>query len=223
MADYNVRSEQGVTLVGAGHPRRRDIKLALDLAPCLVAADGGADHCLAAGLTPEVVIGDFDSLDAGAALPPEVALIRVDEQETTDFEKCLTRIDAPFVLATGFTGGRVDHTMVVWSVLARRVGPPTVVIGPDDIVFAAPERLEMDLAAGTRVSLFPMVPVTGRSTGLEWPIDGLNLTPMGRTGISNRASGPVTLAFDAPGCLMITPPEALSRVLPALTGQATVP
>lgn len=219
MQGNNVQSSQGVTLVGPASPRRQDLDDALALAPALVAADGGAAHCLEAGLGPMAVIGDFDSFDP-ASIPnlPETRLIRIDEQETTDFEKCLALIDAPFILATGFTDGRVDHTMAVWSVLARRIGPPTVVIGPHDVTFAAPETLELDVPAGTRVSLFPMAEVTGRSTGLQWPIDQLTLTPMGRIGTSNRATGPVRIEFDAPGCLVITQREALAAALKALTG-----
>lgn len=219
MRDDNVQSSQGVTLVGAGAPRRQDIVEALNIAPTLIAADGGANFCTAAGLTPEAVIGDFDSLKTdGTGRLEGARLIRIDEQETTDFEKCLTRIDAPFIVATGFTAGRLDHTMAVWSVLARRLGPPTVVLADEDIVFAASEMLDMTLPVGTRLSLFPMVPVTGRSSGLAWPIQGLTLSPVGRLGTSNRVTGPVRLEFDAPGCLVITPRAALAAALEALTG-----
>lgn len=219
MSGDNVQCSQGVTLVGAGAPRRQDIVDALAFAPALVAADGGAAHCLDAALEPLAVIGDFDSFDpALVSALPQARMIAIPEQETTDFEKCLNRIDAPFILATGFTDGRVDHGLAVWSVLARRIGPPTLVIGPEDVVFAAPKRVALDLAPGTRVSLFPMAPVSGRSTGLEWPIDGIDLSPMGRIGTSNRATGPVALSFDAPGCLVITPREALAAALAALTG-----
>lgn len=222
MQSDNVQSSQGVTLVGAGSPRRREIDLALRLGPTLIAADGGANYCLDEGLRPEAVIGDFDSFDeAQVSALNEARLIRITdmaEQDTTDFEKCLRRIDAPFILATGFTAGRVDHAMAVWSVLARRIGPPTIVLGPEDAIFAAPATLELDLVPGTRISLFPMAPVSGRSTGLEWPIDGLTLSPMGRIGTSNRATGRVSVAFDAPGCLVVTAPEALEAVLAGLTG-----
>ena len=219
MEGNNVQSSQGVTLVGAGSPLRQDIDLALDHAPTLIAADGGANFCVEAGLIPSAVIGDFDSFDPGleAALSGSW-LIRVAEQETSDFEKCLNRIAAPFLIATGFTSGRVDHAMAAWSVLARQLGPPTVVLGPDDIVFAAPGTLDLDLPPGMRFSLFPLSPVTGRSTGLRWPINGLTLSPMGRIGTSNCVDGLVRLEFDAPGCLVITPREALAAVLAALPG-----
>ena len=51
----------------AGGPvLRRDLKAALAHAPCLVAADGGADRALALGQVPDAVIGDLDSISAVA-------------------------------------------------------------------------------------------------------------------------------------------------------------
>ena len=212
-----VQSSEGVTLVGAGHPNHSDIKESLKSAPCLVAADGGANYCVDAGLVPSAVIGDLDSLDTSLNDDlSESKLIRIAEQETTDFEKCLTRIDAPFILATGFTEGRIDHTLAVWSVLARRIGPPTLVLGRSDVVFAAGQTIEIDLLPGSRLSLFPLSTVTGRSVGLEWPINDLTLSPMGRIATSNRVTGSVRLEFDAPGCLVITPREALTPALAAI-------
>lgn len=168
---------------------------------------------------PQAVIGDFDSFDVGwRETLSDASLVYVPEQETTDFEKCLSRIEAPFIVATGFSDGRVDHGLATWSVLARRVGPPTLVVSPEDVVFAAPTEFALDVPVGTRISLFPMMPVTGRSTGLEWPIDDVELSPMGRIGTSNRSTGPVRIAFDAPGCLVITPREALAASLRALIG-----
>ena len=73
--------------------------------------------------------------------------------------------------------------------------------------------------AGTRLSLFPMAPVTGRSTGLRWPVDGIGLAPNGHVGTSNQAlGGPVTLSFDGPGMLVILPLVALGQVVRILSG-----
>ena len=219
MKTSNVQSSQGVTLVGAGAPKGADIHLLQTLAPTLVAADGGANTCAAHGLTPDTVIGDFDSLDPklrGAL--PDTTFLHVAEQESTDFEKCLTRIEAPFVLATGFTAGRLDHTLATCTALVTHPGRPVIVLGTDDILFAAPDELTLNVAAETRVSLFPMAELTARSTGLMWPLDGLTLAPNGQIGTSNKAIGPITLSFDRPGCLIILPRAALETALAALTG-----
>ncbi|MEO7221259.1 MAG: hypothetical protein ABIY37_02205, partial [Devosia sp.] len=55
----------------------------------LVGADGGADQIVAAGLKPEAIIGDFDSLNNVDEWLGRTRLLRIGEQETTDFEKAL--------------------------------------------------------------------------------------------------------------------------------------
>lgn len=217
MTEGIVQSKLPVTLLGAGKVGIAAVKRALGLAPCLVAADGGANMAVRAGLMPEAVIGDLDSLEpeVAAALPP-ARLWRIAEQETTDFEKCLTRIEAPVILGLGFYGARVDHALAVWNALARHPKRRCVILGGDDLVFLAPPRMDLSLAPGTRLSVFPLGSVAGHSAGLEWPIAGIGFAPDGRIGTSNRATGPVTLAFDAPRMLVILPRRALTSVLAAL-------
>lgn len=212
-----VHSSKPVTLIGAGHAGRAALAAALHLAPLVVAADGGANMAVRAGLMPDAVIGDLDSVGAAAraAIPP-ARFHHVAEQDTTDFEKCLTRIDAPLVLGLGFAGPRVDHALAVWGALVRHPRQRCLILTGREVVFAAPRRIVLDLARGTRVSLFPMVPVTGRSLGLAWPIDGIGFAPDGRSGTSNQAEGPVTLAFDAPGMLVILPAGGLRQACEAL-------
>ncbi len=220
----NVQFDTGVTLVGAGFPNAPDIAASMALAPNLVAADGGANSCIAAGVEPCAVIGDLDSIaDETRTALPQSRIIEYADQDITDFEKSLRLIDAPFVIATGFTEGRLDHTLAVLSVLARCVGPPALVLGSEDVSFAAPRQLAIDLPEGTRFSLFPMAPVTGESAGLRWPIDGLTLDPLGRLGTSNQASGRVRIDFDSPGCITLIPRVHLSLAVAALTGPAPAP
>lgn len=217
-SDVIVRAESAVTLVGPGETAAQDLDELLAIAPRLVAADGGAARALEAGHAPEAVIGDLDSLPqfVREALPPE-RFHRIDEQETTDFEKCLMRIAAPVILATGFTGGRLDHELAVYNALARHPLCRCIVVGAADLVFLAPLRLELALDPGARVSLFPLDRVTGRSTGLDWPIEGLDFAPGGRVGTSNRATdGRVTLDFDRSGMLVILPRAALGPARVAL-------
>ncbi len=209
--------DSAVTLFGAGPIVPRDIEEILAIAPVLIAADGGANAALAAGHVPEAVIGDFDSLSAEFrhSIPSE-RLFLVTEQDSTDFEKCLSRIDAPLTLALGFTGRRLDHELAVYNALVRYPDHPCIVLGSHDLAFAAPAEVALDLAPGDRVSLFPMAEVTGRSEGLRWPIEGLRLAPDGRVGTSNVAIGPVRLSFDGPGMLIILPRRALGVARAAL-------
>ncbi len=219
MSNGNVQSLQGVTLIGGGDPELSDIRLLMTLAPTLVAADGGANACVRHGLSPVAAIGDFDSLtsETRAALP-ETRFVHVPEQDSTDFDKSLTLLSAPFILATGFTSARLDHTLAVLSSIVKHDGPPVIILGAKDIIFAAPARASFDLPADIRFSLFPMTRVTGRSTGLKWPIDGLTLDPTGTIGTSNETTGPVTLEFDTRRCLVILPRAYLTTALESLTG-----
>jgi thiamine pyrophosphokinase len=68
-----------------------------------------------------------------------------------------------------------------------------------------------------------MGPVTGRSEGLRWPIDGIAFHPAGRLGTSNAAVGPVTLEFDSPEMLLILPRAELGRLSRALPAAARWP
>ena len=68
-------------------------------------------------------------------------------------------------------------------------------------------------------SLFPMAEVTGRSTVLRWPIEGLRMHPSGQIGTSNEVSeANVSLKFDQDGMLIILPLNVLGRVVQSLQG-----
>ncbi len=212
-----VQSDGGVTLLGGGALGAGDLQEALALAPLLVAADGGAVPALAAGHVPQAVIGDMDSLtpDQIAAIPQN-RLHRIPEQDSTDFDKALRHIQAPFVLAVGFTGARIDHELAVYHTLVKRSDWRCVIVGAEDIVLHVPDAIDLRLPIGTRVSLFPMGEVAGRSKGLRWPIHGLAFRPTQRIGTSNiAAEAEVGLQFDGPGMLLILPRAQLGAVLAA--------
>lgn len=201
-----VHSSAPIVLIGGAAATETALDAALSLSDRVVAADGGAATAMARRLSPEAVIGDFDSLspDLRAVLPVDIQH-HVPEQDSTDFEKCLMRLNAPLILGVGFSGARLDHQLAVCNALVRYPGKRCILIGDDDIVFLAPPELALDLAPGTRVSLFPMGAVEGRSTGMNWPIDGLILTPDGQISTSNFAIGPVGLNVTAPKLLVILP------------------
>ena len=207
-----------VTLLGAATVSDAVLSESLGLAPLLVAADGAARRALQAGVMPTAVIGDLDSLDAEtrARIPAE-RLLCIPEQDSTDFDKALRNIDAPLVLAVGFTGQRLDHELAVYNALVRHADRRVIVVGEQDICCHLPARLALNLAAGTRVSLFPMAQVTGRATGLRWPIETIDFAPWGRVGTSNETVAcAVTFDMDGPGMLLILPRTQLRPLVRAL-------
>ena len=212
-----IRSETAILLVGGGFSNPELLTDLTQSCDTRVAADGGAARLLAAGILPDAVIGDLDSLaDEARTQIPADRIHHVTEQDSTDFDKCLRSIDAPLVFGTGFLDPRIDHGLGALTVLARHPDRRCILIGAEDAVMLAPPRLSLALPKGCRVSLWPLGPVTGRSTGLRWPIDGLHFTPDDITGTSNEATGPVTLEMDGPRMLLILPLEALWALRQAL-------
>lgn len=207
-----------VTLVGGGVLDTRTLERALARAPRLAAADGGADRALSLGHEPLIVLGDFDSLSDSArhALGPE-RLVQLHDQDLTDFDKALGVIDAPLVIAVGFTGDRLDHTLAAMNTLARHPGRRVIVDSGHDLCVLAPPEIDLDLPEGTRVSLFPLMPMRCATTGLVWPTDPLILDPLARIGTSNAArGGPVSIRPEGPGMLLLLPVTVLDDLIPAL-------
>ena len=210
-----------MTLVGGAAVDPRQLAAALALAPHAVAADGGGNVALPGGRAFEAVIGDMDSLrDPAAVRAAGTALHAVTEQDSTDLEKCLYSVEAPLFIGVGFLGGRIDHHLAAMSALVKYPGKPVVLVGGEELCFLCPRQLELELAAGTRVSLFPMGPARGLvSEGLRWPVAGLVLSPEGRIGTSNVAlGGPVRVGFDAPRVLVILPESELGQVAARIRG-----
>lgn len=218
-----VDSLHGVTLVGGGPVGAAALAHARGFAPRIVAADSGADRLLRLGVQPEAVIGDMDSISRSAKTRLQGCLFPVAEQETTDFDKALRLIAAPFVLGLGFAGARLDHGLAVLNALVRHPDRRCFILGPQDVTFLCPPEVRLDLPAGTRLSLFPMGAVAGTSTGLRWPIQGLGFTTDGMIGTSNKVTGPVQLTFDAPKMLVILPIRYLGEALRGCGLRSSVP
>ena len=196
----------------------QDLQEALMLAPICVAADGGAALAFEAGVALRAVIGDLDSLSAALrARIPAALQHQISEQDSTDSEKSLSRIDAPVVVGVGFTGGRMDHQLAALHVLARFAHRPCVLLGAHELTFLAPPRISLPTVAGDVISLFPMAPVQGHSTGLAWPIAGLAFDPMRRIGTSNQATGPCEIQMQQPAMLMMVPRRLMQPVVSELS------
>jgi thiamine pyrophosphokinase len=162
----------------------------------LVGADGGADVIVDAGLKPEVVVGDFDSLREPLSWLGKTRLIQLPEQETTDFEKALYSTRSPVTIALGMTGGRFDHTLAALDAVTRHAPKRHVVLVDEhDMAVGLTEAFAFEVESGDRVSVHPLMPITfWNSDGLEFPLDAVKLAPGVRTGTSNKATtGPFSI------------------------------
>lgn len=222
MTEKILTFDQGVTLVGGGPASISMLAEAMSLAPYLVAADGGANHLVGTELIPSAIIGDLDSLegtdDWRKRLGPR--LINVTEQDSTDFEKCLAHIDAPFFVCVGFLGDRQDHGLAALHALINDARP-IVLLGADDVAFAPHDEVRLTLPVGERVSIFPLrrVEASGGS-GLIFPVDGLVMEAGAQIGTSNQTSAPAqSFAFDRPGAVVFLGP---TRARDALLAQGAL-
>ena len=200
-------------LIGAGPTSKEMILSSAVYASSFVAADGGFNAATDAGLDVALVVGDMDSQSTPFG---SQNFLEMKEQDTTDFEKCLSRIEAPLVVGLGFLGGRIDHQMAVQSVLVRYAHQRCLLIGMQDLICVVPPQFALDLPVGTRVSLFPMAATKIASQGLHWPTDGVEFCPNGQIGTSNRCSGKLVLAPQNPSMLLILPRKFAQLVATAL-------
>lgn len=210
--------DDGVTLVGGGPASAAMISEAMSLAPNLVAADGGAGHLAETGLIPLAIIGDLDSLTNVEAWRERLGdrLVHVTEQDSTDFEKCLARINAPFFVCVGFLGGRQDHGLAALHALINDPRP-VVLLGADDVAFAPQADVRLDLPVGERISIFPLRRVQASGgAGLAYPVEGLAMEAGAQIGTSNQAAAPSqSFAFDRPGAIVFLNPDRARDALQA--------
>lgn len=84
---------------------------AVKSANVIIAVDGGAENCYITGITPDFILGDFDSItDETREHFPTVKFIHLADQDSTDMEKALS-------FARSYTPGR----LIVLSALGRRM------------------------------------------------------------------------------------------------------
>lgn len=185
----------------------------------VVGADGGADAALEAGVVPDLVVGDLDSISDADAWRDRTRVIEIAEQDTTDFEKCLYSVIAPMTLALGMTGRRFDHTLAALHAVTRYGAERRIVLVDElDAALALNGPVAFDLPAGARVSIHPLETVRfAQSSGLRFALTGLTLAPGVRTGTSNEAlGGPIRIEPDPSRSgvyLLILPLDALQKLL----------
>jgi thiamine pyrophosphokinase len=203
-----VSSNKAICLVGGAAVTATSFAEVGPFVSGFVGVDGGADHLLARGVSPMAVVGDLDSLSTAARAAFADCLWHVPEQETTDFEKALSRVSAPQFIALGFTGGRMDHALSVLNVMARMPEKNVLLVDAYDVSYLAPlGDSTIDLPADTRVSLMPLGDVRASAAGVAWPFTDWALHPVGRTSASNMATGgPVRISAQGP--LLVTLPRA---------------
>ena len=175
----------------------------------LLAADGGLTHLERRGLTPHLIVGDFDSL---GRVPEGNNIIRhpVEKDDTDTMLAIKTGLERgyrDFVLY-GCLGGRLDHTyanLQALTFLARR-GASGWLLGEGLAVTAIRNgRLDFSPEHEGVISVFcPDGEARGVTlTGLYYPLRDAVLTSAFPLGVSNRFTGEAASVSVEDGTLLV--------------------
>ncbi|MDR2724358.1 MAG: thiamine diphosphokinase [Holosporaceae bacterium] len=154
----------------------------------IIAADGAANTLIKNSIEPSLIIGDLDSVDD--SLLTERAHLKIENQESTDFEKALDFIRTKSLTPTivmGIDGGYVDHILGNISIFSRT---EYVAISNDMIFMSLDKSQNFDVPMNTKISIFGMPRCSVKSKGLKWELDGELLSFPGESSQSNRAIYP---------------------------------
>lgn len=111
---------EAVVLANGDYPTNPLPLKVLAEAPYVVCCDGGADEYIRRGHTPDVIIGDGDSLSVENRTKHADILHRISDQETNDQTKAVHYLMAQGkrrIAIVGATGKREDHTLGNLSLL----------------------------------------------------------------------------------------------------------
>ena len=185
-----LKFDRVLVIVGAGAVDERLLRSLVDNGAAVIAADGGADACARAGIMPEAIVGDMDSLENLDDWAKNTRIVKFEEQSTTDFEKCLYATEAALTIALGMTGKRFDHTLAALDSVARHAHKRHILLVDEkDLALGVCGKFSFAVDPGDRVSVHPLGRVKFKvSEGLLYPLDGITLAPGERTGTSNTAT-----------------------------------
>ena len=179
--------------------RRLTARLAQLDHPKVIAADAGAATALAFGLKPDVVIGDFDSLEQSTLAQLREWRITIEtyprDKDMTDGQLAIERalsMNPSELLLLGFLGGpRLDQWLANILLLTRVPARATILDESNEwVLLHAHENLHWTAEEAEIVSLIPLSSeVSGITThGLRWQLDGATLRLGDTRGVSNEPS-----------------------------------
>lgn len=182
----------------------RSVKKMLKSSDLLIGIDGGTSQILNLGLKPDLIIGDFDSLNT---IPKDIKIIKKPDQEQTDTEMALKYCEQQKikeVILMGFLGRRLDHLLANIMNLTRFNFKITE--GNQELfLLKGPTRRVLAGKFGDLISLIPLLGDCQKVTteGLKWRLRGETLqVGLGR-GVSNVMLGKKAEVSLEKGCLLV--------------------
>ena len=187
----------------------------------LIAVDGGLQHLESLGLTPDLIIGDLDSVNQAQLQPYRTQGIEIrkfpTDKDETDLELALDAacdLDPEMIWIVAALGGRLDQTLANIYLLTRSDLSDYHIrlIDGQTEVFVIRDSAIIHGENGQRVSLLPLNgPATGiRTAGLHYPLLNETLYPDKTRGLSNKMVSPIVTISLHSGlllCIHETTPE----------------
>ena len=173
----------------------------------IIAADGGYAHVQKLGLTPDAVLGDFDSL----GFVPEGANVFPVEKDDTDAMLAVRHGLAlgyrEFYLYGALEGKRLDHPVANLQTLHFLAdhGAAGYLVGKEQMVTVVTDSLSFRAGAEGTISVFCM----GENaegvclSGLQYPLENGTLTPGFPLGVSNHFTGKEATVSVKKGSLLV--------------------
>ncbi len=160
----------------------------------VVAADSGLEMAAEAGVIPDAIVGDMDSLRDVSLIDeyPDAVVERYPRaKDFTDTEiacRYIRDIGIDSITIVGGGGGRLDHLLAV-SYLFHRVLHPRRWLTHREEVLAVDDSIVLSGRPGETISLLPVGQelCRMRSRGLRWALDSIEWT-VGDIGISNECT-----------------------------------
>ena len=204
-----------VVIVGSAPVIPEELQSLCAGADILICADGGGDAALLAGLTPDLVLGDMDSLSSAGRLRLAEAGVRFIEhppdKDKTDTELALDyalQYRPARITITGVLGGkRLDHTLgnLLLLTLPMLHGVDVRMVDASTDAFAVWSYGALRGSVGDYVSLLPVTErVEGvRTEGLRYPLYDEPLLRGYTRGVSNELLAESATVRVAAGCLLV--------------------
>lgn len=199
-------------VLGGDAPSRALLESCAQHADLRIAADRGLEAFDAAGITPELLIGDMDSVDAsvlrkydGATGQTRLSCMKDD----TDGEAALhlaAEHGADEVTFLGALGGRMDHALANLMLLnrAHRMGLRAQILDEHVRIVRVDGECTLSGAEGDTVSLLPLGGASGVSLkGFVYPLEDATLTSDMTLGVSNVVNAQRAMVFVRDGDLLL--------------------
>jgi thiamine pyrophosphokinase len=208
----------GVVFTGGEGPAPEISRSLAAGADLVAAADSGLLAAEAAGIRPDWVVGDMDSLDDLSLLDRYSGRVvsYPREKDYTDTELGLSLLwekGCGEVWIFGGGGGRLDHLFAIRALFERERCPRRWLTARDDIwaleagTPGSELVLEVNFAPGTLIAAAPLGegPWKALSRGLKWPLDNVAWN-RGFFGACNEAAGDTLSVSVAQGRFMLLLP-----------------